>query len=629
MEKRGVSDVITTVLIILLVLAAVAIIGGIILKNLGDASEKIEAGFNTVSLSVPLQSVKVDPAIGLINLNVQRNAGQGNVKAFNVILEDSSGQRKVIRVDQPIAELETKSVNVRYSGLIDVKKISVSPIIQTSKGSEFQAEILTTTQLSGSEPIAIPQGIVGYWKFDEASGTTASDSSGNSQTAALVSSGELVKDGGAELNNKDYNWVNWDGVSSDKFFGNYSFTYMRDTTTTIFSNEFIPIEVTNEYNLSGRFKDIKGYDKYKIYFGYKTFDENKIAFRPQDVDVVLGTETKLVKDAKIGDTAVYIEDNKNWVVLLSSGNPYAVVAFNVDDSGGYTDLPNRDWQSYISKIEDESGVWKVMLTKPLSKSYNMGTKIREQKSGGTYMYEAAAYNIVKNNWMEYSAKTKGESLHSTIKGQWRPGTKYVQLIILPNYDRVVGDQLFGDEISVRSAPASYTGPLQIAGKIGKALQFDGYDDYAEITDSDNLDLTDKFTIAFWVKRESGTGLGVISKDGGGDTTGAYNIYITSNGNVQYEVNNRATISSTATIPIDQWYYVAVTFDNSLPDKKLKIYINGVEAGSGNPVQPSVLDTDLLVGKRGIGAYFKGTIDELTIYKKTLSGEEVSGLYTLT
>ena len=376
MEKRGVSDVITTVLIILLVLAAVAIIGGIILKNLGDASEKIEAGFNTVSLSVPLQSVKVDPAIGLINLNVQRNAGQGNVKAFNVILEDSSGQRKVIRVDQPIAELETKSVNVRYSGLIDVKKISVSPIIQTSKGSEFQAEILTTTQLSGSEPIAIPQGIVGYWKFDEASGTTASDSSGNSQTAALVSSGELVKDGGAELNNKDYNWVNWDGVSSDKFFGNYSFTYMRDTTTTIFSNEFIPIEVTNEYNLSGRFKDIKGYDKYKIYFGYKTFDENKIEIRPQDVDVVLGTETKLVKDAKIGDTAVYIEDNKNWVVLLSSGNPYAVVAFNVDDSGGYTDLPNRDWQSYISKIEDESGVWKVMLTKPLSKSYNIGTKIR-------------------------------------------------------------------------------------------------------------------------------------------------------------------------------------------------------------------------------------------------------------
>ena len=126
MNKRGVSDVITTVLIILLVLAAVAIIGGIILKNLGDASEKIEAGFNTVSLSIPQQSVKIDPATGLVNLNVQRNAGQGNVKAFNVILEDSSGQRSVIRVDQPIAELETKSVQVTYSGLTDVKKISIS-----------------------------------------------------------------------------------------------------------------------------------------------------------------------------------------------------------------------------------------------------------------------------------------------------------------------------------------------------------------------------------------------------------------------------------------------------------------------------------------------------------------------
>ena len=112
MEKRGVSDVITTVLIVLLVLAAVAIIGGIILKNLGEASEKIEAGFNTVSLSV--QGVKVNKDLGLVSFNLVRNAGQGNGKGYNVVIEDSNGQRYVQKFSQTIAELETKPVDVWY-----------------------------------------------------------------------------------------------------------------------------------------------------------------------------------------------------------------------------------------------------------------------------------------------------------------------------------------------------------------------------------------------------------------------------------------------------------------------------------------------------------------------------------
>ena len=41
-SKRGVSDIVTTVLIILLVLAAVSIVGNIIMKNLQKGGEQIE-----------------------------------------------------------------------------------------------------------------------------------------------------------------------------------------------------------------------------------------------------------------------------------------------------------------------------------------------------------------------------------------------------------------------------------------------------------------------------------------------------------------------------------------------------------------------------------------------------------
>ncbi|MEK6933634.1 MAG: LamG domain-containing protein [Nanoarchaeota archaeon] len=643
MNKRGVSDVITTVLIILLVLAAVAIIGGIILKNLGDASEKIEAGFNTVSLSIPQQSVKIDPATGLVNLNVQRNAGQGNVKAFNVILEDSSGQRSVIRVDQPIAELETKSVQVTYSGLTDVKKISISPIIQTSKGNEFQSEILTTTQLSGSEPIAVPQGLVGYWKFDETSGMIASDSSGNSQTANLVSSGELVKDGGAESGVVTFNWNGWKGTApsvhdgSDSF---YSEGISSSSTVTVLSKEFIPVDVSSSttYTLAGWFKSYGTGGRSNFYFGLAPYDASKTAISPQEVDVILGTETTLYEAVKPGDTTIKIVKDangnwRNWKVYVSGGvtYDYHVIAFNIDDSGNYNDLPNRDYHRGINKVEDKGTYLELSLSYsiPTGKSYSSGTKVREQAYGGTYIYTAASPSTV-DDWTKFSGTIQGEKLYGTAKNQWRRGTKYAKIIILPNYLQSIDYKMYADDISLTSVPVSYTGPLQIAGKIGNALSFDGYDDYAKITDSDNLDLTDKFTIAFWVKRESGAGIGVISKDGVGDTFGAYNVYISSNGNVQYEVNNNGpTISSTTTIPLNAWSHVAVTFDDSLTDKKLKIYIDGVEAGSGNPVQPSVLGTDLLIGKRGLGSYFKGTIDELTIYKKTLSGEEVKTLYDRT
>ena len=52
-NKRGVSDVITTVLIILLVLAAVAIIGGILLRNIGEAGSKI--GTQTACLDLDVK----------------------------------------------------------------------------------------------------------------------------------------------------------------------------------------------------------------------------------------------------------------------------------------------------------------------------------------------------------------------------------------------------------------------------------------------------------------------------------------------------------------------------------------------------------------------------------------------
>lgn len=51
-SKKGVSDIVTTVLIILLVLAAVSIVGNIILKNLQKGGAEIQTSTECLSLDV-------------------------------------------------------------------------------------------------------------------------------------------------------------------------------------------------------------------------------------------------------------------------------------------------------------------------------------------------------------------------------------------------------------------------------------------------------------------------------------------------------------------------------------------------------------------------------------------------
>ena len=42
-------------------------------------------------------------------------------------------------------------------------------------------------------------------------------------------------------------------------------------------------------------------------------------------------------------------------------------------------------------------------------------------------------------------------------------------------------------------------PQQVNGIVGKALEFDGVDDFIFVEDSDSLDITDALTLSAWVK----------------------------------------------------------------------------------------------------------------------------------
>jgi hypothetical protein len=93
-NKKGVSDVITTVLIILLVLAAVAIIGGILLRNIGEAGSKIGTQQACIDLDVkPTQCIAlVGTDDGKAKVSVARGGRGSDAKITEVrLLIDNSG----------------------------------------------------------------------------------------------------------------------------------------------------------------------------------------------------------------------------------------------------------------------------------------------------------------------------------------------------------------------------------------------------------------------------------------------------------------------------------------------------------------------------------------------------------
>ena len=172
-----------------------------------------------------------------------------------------------------------------------------------------------------------------------------------------------------------------------------------------------------------------------------------------------------------------------------------------------------------------------------------------------------------------------------------------------------------------------TPPQWTDGKFGKALSFDGVDDYVEVPDSASLD-TDKVTITLWLKRKNND-TSIIFKAGGslGSGTGSgYRLILDEDNKIRFNLRHGSSedwVTSNSVIPADVFTFIAVTFDGSVA----KIYINGELDKTGYPSPYWTNDVPLRIGhKEWDPNYFNGIIDEVRVYSGALSEKEIKTLY---
>jgi len=165
------------------------------------------------------------------------------------------------------------------------------------------------------------------------------------------------------------------------------------------------------------------------------------------------------------------------------------------------------------------------------------------------------------------------------------------------------------------------GARQVGDEKGQALGYDGFDDHVVIN-GENLNIHDAITISAWIYPENSKLSNVIRKGNG--PSGVYYLILV-NDNVRLAINNNGWDHGGYKLPsINRWYHVVGTYDRN----NRKIYVNGV-------LQDTIPQTEVInlnnynvtIGQDGGGhEYFKGLIDEVLVYDRVLSEEEIQSLF---
>ncbi|CAG0999394.1 hypothetical protein METP3_03192 [Methanosarcinales archaeon] len=162
------------------------------------------------------------------------------------------------------------------------------------------------------------------------------------------------------------------------------------------------------------------------------------------------------------------------------------------------------------------------------------------------------------------------------------------------------------------------GPVWINGKSGKALRFDGTNDYAVKTSANGIPAKSPFSIVLWANVKS------FSNPRWNDLfrkEGSWALQVHPSGKLNLEITGKQDIISNIAVPANVWTHFAVTIEGTT----VKFYKNGVLGYTQNQstIPNAGSNTIDIGGYTSWGTYLNGTLDEVKIYNRSLSADEIN------
>ncbi|MHC4259693.1 MAG: LamG domain-containing protein, partial [Planctomycetota bacterium] len=174
------------------------------------------------------------------------------------------------------------------------------------------------------------------------------------------------------------------------------------------------------------------------------------------------------------------------------------------------------------------------------------------------------------------------------------------------------------------------------GIIDGALDFNGVGDYVDLGNDSNLKPALPITLCAWIRlSSSGADQHIIAIDN--QTSAYYGVWLYvsdendlvisyGDGGSPDQVNRRSKVGTTA-LDTDTWYHVAAVITGATD---MGLYVNAVDDGGiyagtgGNLVYSSA--SSLIGIRHDLALPFDGKIDDVRIYDRALSAEEVGEIY---
>lgn len=184
-----------------------------------------------------------------------------------------------------------------------------------------------------------------------------------------------------------------------------------------------------------------------------------------------------------------------------------------------------------------------------------------------------------------------------------------------------------------------TSTMYVPGAIGQALKFDAADDVIQIPDSSSVRLSNSdWAISFWARTSttSSNNLQIVSKRADANNK-EYEIFLRPTGNfdvvVQVETSDSGEDANSVNNvwSLNTWNHFVVIMNTTTMNPRF--FVNGAEVGVESDTittQPTASAAPVNIGGRKItgSPYYDGTLDDIRMYNRMLSSDEVKQLYQL-
>ena len=251
----------------------------------------------------------------------------------------------------------------------------------------------------------------------------------------------------------------------------------------------MPVSSAGAYQLSGTaFSGNGSGGQYnsanRQYFGYACYDVDHNQISALDTAKVPGsTDTVLAQALNPGDTKIYLQNATGWYAG-SVSYERSVAWYGYTNHEGYT-YPNYTYTQHVVSNEWAAGGISgnvITLSQPWSgPALAAGAAVRNATSGGSFDYAPSlTYAAVPNNSTTYTMTVSGTQQNGVdIPTQFRPGTAYVEPVMLVNYQGTTDNLVtwqnvtwtpvatqVGDVMNAQVTVTGGTGAKTLAGSSG-------------------------------------------------------------------------------------------------------------------------------------------------------------------